>query len=190
MDGTILGGAVGENIGFSGTDRRRFNVALSRAQDARIVICSQDFCKGEYVSTPWRALIEEHAKANAIIGDGMWMSALLPERLDFIFMSVVSDLSRRAGKPKVKTTLPASALVPMKGTEPPPKRCRTDVGAFISSLSCGEQSRSASAVVTIESSCLVGGKTRDRRGRVTVVGVWVLYSPANKVRSAHGLRPL
>lgn len=40
IDCTILGGAVGENIGFLGTDPRRFSIALSRAQDTRIFICS------------------------------------------------------------------------------------------------------------------------------------------------------
>lgn len=60
-----------------------------RSSDTRIVICSQDFCKGKHVSTLWPTLVEGHAKANAIIGDGMRMSAPLPEWLDFIFESVL-----------------------------------------------------------------------------------------------------
>ncbi|PPJ58351.1 hypothetical protein CBER1_04497 [Cercospora berteroae] len=139
IDCTILGGAVGENIGFLGTDPRRFSLALSGAQDAGIVICSRDFCNGKHVSTPWPAFTEEHAKANAIIGDEMWAGTLLPENLNSILESVLPDFSRRAGKPKVKTTLAAGALMPIKGTEAPLERCHTNVEAFASSI--GERLR-------------------------------------------------
>lgn len=59
IDCVTLGGGANESMGFLGGDRRRFNVAMSRAKVGRIVICHRDFIKGKNHNGAWKQLFAD-----------------------------------------------------------------------------------------------------------------------------------
>ncbi len=69
---TCLRGAVPESVGFLGGERRRFNVAMSRAKAGRIVIATKEFAKRKGMEeSVWQALIDQHMQRRWVINDSI-----------------------------------------------------------------------------------------------------------------------
>jgi superfamily I DNA and/or RNA helicase len=59
VDCVTFGVGADEAMGLLGTDKRRFNVAMSRGNVGRIVICSQDFVKGKHHGGAWKEFLAD-----------------------------------------------------------------------------------------------------------------------------------
>ncbi|KAK5719063.1 hypothetical protein LTR17_015397 [Elasticomyces elasticus] len=70
IDCVVLGNANGDGTGFLGTDQRRFNVAMSRAQVGRITVVHSSMIKvtngREEQMGPWNGFLQEHRETKTI----------------------------------------------------------------------------------------------------------------------------
>lgn len=84
IDCVTLGGGANESMGFLGGDKRRFNVAMSRAKVGRIVICHRDFIKGKNHGGAWKQFFAD--PQTVILGDAKfrtpWESTILRTKFD------------------------------------------------------------------------------------------------------------
>lgn len=71
IDCVSLGGGADESL--LGSDKRLFNVAMSRSKVGRIAICSKDFIKGKFHGGCWKELLED--SQTVVLGDGKFRTA-------------------------------------------------------------------------------------------------------------------
>ena len=90
VDCVTLGAAANEGMGFLGAEQRRFNVAMTRAQVGRIVICHKDMIQvlnGKRLNSgAWNEFFDQAKAANAVL-DGHYLNlrtgvAKLEDRFD------------------------------------------------------------------------------------------------------------
>ncbi|TKA80244.1 hypothetical protein B0A49_01434 [Cryomyces minteri] len=95
VDAVTLGGGANESLWFLGGDRRRFNVAASRAKVGRIFIVHQDLAQGKFTEPIWSAFIAESASRGWILSDqgiSGWPSSAVEQAA----LNIARSFSRRA----------------------------------------------------------------------------------------------
>ncbi len=72
VDCVTLGGATGESMGFLGGEKRRFNMAMSRAMAGLVVVCHEDFTRGPTNKGPWATFLEVARQKCRILGNRLY----------------------------------------------------------------------------------------------------------------------
>lgn len=121
VDCVVYGQEEGKGgMGFLGQERRRFNVAMSRAQSGRIVIARRNMItdnKGADLNAgPWKDLILEARKANTIIDGALLNLPLASEDLEKRFKDVQSTYTKATTNMSVEREKPGTTAVVLRST--------------------------------------------------------------------------
>ncbi|EME82661.1 uncharacterized protein MYCFIDRAFT_211116 [Pseudocercospora fijiensis CIRAD86] len=96
IDAVMQGAAFASGMNFIGADKRRFNVAMSRAQVGRIIIANQSMVTNPRDKSVWRRLIEDHEKSKRILQGGPFNQALPDAAADANILANMQTFQHRA----------------------------------------------------------------------------------------------
>ena len=109
VDAVVLGDANGDGMGFLNQDKRRFNVAMSRAKVGRIVIAHEKMVKqlkggAKLDAGPWNGFLDSAKKAGTIVSstrlNGELPNQKMQDRLKDVFGTWKSNASADKKKDK------------------------------------------------------------------------------------------
>ncbi|PNS17971.1 Regulator of nonsense transcripts 1 [Sphaceloma murrayae] len=121
VDCVVLGAGVGDTFGFLSSERRRVNVAMSRAMCGQVVIGHENMCAGQYIDQKslWPRFVNGKREQGAIIGSHSLLRWAGNELPNFIrhFKSVQESFRKSGADIRRKNTHEEMKRVPTDHTQ-------------------------------------------------------------------------